>query len=129
MLKARKILKDSEQKTTNMKGETKMGYLNLGSLLLGLIAWILPIVNLAKHDKAAHKNWVAFSFASLSACSVSLLFQIVYQNYLVKIEDWSAIMDTSGGLVFVSAVLIVGAIVLNGFTLLKYRRINENVQK
>lgn len=106
-----------------------MSYLNLGSLLLGLIAWILPIVNLVQHDKAAHKNWAVFSTVSLSACSVSLFFQIVYQNHLSKIEDWSAIMDTSGGLVFVSAVLIVGTIVLNVITLLKYRRTNENRQK
>ena len=106
-----------------------MGYLNLGSLLLGLIAWILPIANLAKHNKAEHKNWVAFSTASLIACSISLFFQIVYQDYLAKIEDWSAIMDTSGGLVFVSAVLIVVTIMLNVITLIKYRRINENRQK
>lgn len=116
-------------KTTNLKGEIEMGYLNFGSLLLGLIAWILPIVNLAKHNKAEHKNWVAFSIASFIACSVSLFFQIVYQDYLVKIEDWSAIMDTSGALVLVSAVLIVVTIVLNIIALLKYRRINENMQK
>lgn len=28
------------------------GWLNLGSFMLGLIAWILPIINLAQHNKA-----------------------------------------------------------------------------
>lgn len=106
-----------------------MSYLNLGSLLLGLIAWILPITNLARHNKVEHKNWDIFSTASFIVCSISLFFQIVYQDYLAKTENWSAIMDTSGALVFVSAVLIVVTIVLNIITLLKYRRINENRQK
>jgi cytochrome c oxidase subunit 4 len=99
-----------------------MGYLNLGSLLLGLIAWILPIVSLIKHSKTEHKNWVVFSTVSFAACSLSLFFQIVYQDYLAKIEDWSAIMDTSDELVFVSAVLIAVTIVLNVITLIKYRQ-------
>ena len=103
----------------NLK-EKVMGWLNLGSLVLGLIAWILPVVNLAKHNKADHRNWVAFSVASVSACAISLCMQIFYQNYLVKIEDWSALMDTSSAVALVSTVLVAVTIVLNMITLVIY---------
>jgi cytochrome c oxidase subunit 4 len=47
------------------------GWLNLGSLLLGLVAWVLPVVNLMHHNKADHRNWVVFSVASVGACAIS----------------------------------------------------------
>ena len=96
-----------------------MGYglLNLGSLLFGLIAWILPVINLLKRKINA-----LFSFASISACAVALYMQIIYQNYLARKEDWSAIMDTSGGLVLVSSVLLAITLVLNVIVLLKNKR-------
>ncbi|MCL2016775.1 MAG: hypothetical protein FWG68_11075 [Defluviitaleaceae bacterium] len=56
---------------------------------------------------------------------MAILLQIVYQNYLVRIEDWSAIMDTSWGVVFVSAVLLMGAVSLNALAFLKYRRFSQ----
>jgi cytochrome c oxidase subunit 4 len=102
-----------------------MAWFNVGSLLLGLTAWVLPIVNLAKFNKTKHKNWVVLLFASMSACTISVLFQIVYQKHLVQIEDWSAIMDTIWGVLFVSTVLIVITITLNLITIIKYRKINE----
>jgi len=99
-----------------------MGYglLNLGSLLLGLIAWILPVINLANNNKAEHKNWVVFSISSVSACAIALYMQILYGNHLVKIEDWSALMDTSHGVVLVSAILLVVTIALNAITVSVY---------
>lgn len=99
-----------------------MGYglLNLGSLLLGLIAWILPVINLAKNNKTEHKNWVVYSITSVSACVIALYMQILYNNHLVKIEDWSALMDTSDAVSFVSAILLVVTIVLNAITLAVY---------
>ena len=101
-----------------------MGFFNAASLLLGLIAWILPIVNLAKHNKTEHKKWIVLSFTSYSACAVALFFQNIYQDHLAKIEDFSAIMDTSQGLVVVSGVLVFITIILNAIVLVKYRKIN-----
>jgi len=103
-----------------------MSWFNVGSLLLGLTAWILPTINLAKYKKAEHKNWVTLLFASMGACAVSVLFQIVYQKHLVQIEDWSAIMDTIWGVLFVSTVLITVTIILNLITIIKYHKINRN---
>lgn len=103
------------------------GLLNLGSLVLGLIAWILPAVNLAKHNKANHRNWVVFSVASVSACAISLCMQIFYGNYLVRREDWSALMDTSNAVALVSTILLVVTIVLNAITLVIYHGRNFGV--
>jgi cytochrome c oxidase subunit 4 len=107
-----------------VKGKSKMGcgLLNLGSLLLGLIAWIIPVVNLVKNNNTEQKNRTIFSLSSMSACAISLCLQIFYQNHLVKIEDWSALMDTSNAVALVSSILLVGTIALNAITLFVYRK-------
>ncbi|WP_318241040.1 hypothetical protein [Ureibacillus galli] len=99
-----------------------IGFLNIGSLLLGLIAWILPIINLMRNEKPENKNWVVLSVISLSACAISLSFQIFYNYHLVKIEDWSALMDTTRAVVIATVVLLVFTLILNGLTLIVYRQ-------
>jgi cytochrome c oxidase subunit 4 len=98
-----------------------MGYLNLGSLLLGLIALVLPIINLLKQNKSEHKKWYIFSLSSLCACSVSLLIQIFYTNYLIRIEDWSALMDTNKAVVLASTLIFLVTLILNVITLFVYK--------
>jgi len=95
--------------------------LNLGSLLLGLIAWILPVVNLMRYKKHENRNWVILSILSISACAFSLYFQILYNNHLVNIEDWSALMDTAGAVAFVSSALLIVTVILNTITLYIFR--------
>lgn len=99
-----------------------IGLLNIGSLVFGLIAWILPIVNLAQDGKDNRKNWTVLLAASLSACAVSLIFQIFYNYYLVKIEDWGALKDTTGGVVFVATVLLTVTLALNAITFIVNHR-------
>ena len=94
---------------------------NLTSLLLGLIALIIPIVNIIKHKKSNNKNINTSSILSISACATSLYFQILYNNYLVGIADCTAIMDIIGDLVFVSSVLLCLRIILNVITYILYR--------
>lgn len=79
-----------------------VGWLNLGNLVLGLVAWIPHVVNLMRHNKADRRKWVVFSVASVSACAISLYMQIFYTNHLVKIEAWSALMDTSSAVALVA---------------------------
>ncbi|TYS86245.1 hypothetical protein [Rossellomorea aquimaris] len=98
------------------------GFLNIGSLLLGLIAWILPIASLAKRNKENNNTWVIFSIVSISACVVALIFQILYNDYLVRIEDWSALMDTSKGVVRLSSLLAIVTIGLNVITAIVYNK-------
>ena len=99
------------------RGLDMIGSINLGSLVLGLIAWILPVVNLTRYTK----NWVALSIMSISACAISLFFQIFNIYNRVKIEDWSALMDTMGAKVFIAAFLLIVTIILNVITLIIYR--------
>jgi hypothetical protein len=99
-----------------------IGLFNLGSLILGLIAWILPLINLMSFEKYNHKNWAVFPIASISSCAISLCFQIYYHYHLVKSEDWTALMDTTGATVTASIVLLTVTILLNSITLVVYRR-------
>lgn len=97
------------------------GLFNIGSIVLGLVAWILPTINLIRYNKGGQKNWITFSILSISACSISLWFQIFYNNYLVKIEDLSALLDTTPTLVIVSGVLVFITIGLNIISLALYK--------
>ncbi|MET3728059.1 cytochrome c oxidase subunit 4 [Fictibacillus halophilus] len=95
-----------------------IGLLNVGSLVLGLIAWILPVVNLLRKK---NKSWMMLSTISICACAISLCFQIFYTYHKVLIEDWSALMDTMYATASVSAALLIVTIVLNVVTLIVYR--------
>jgi cytochrome c oxidase subunit 4 len=96
------------------------GLLNLGSLILGLIAWILPVINLLQYKKNPHRNLITSSVISNGACSVSLCFQIFYNYHLVKIADWAALMDTIDVVAFAAASLLIVTIILNAITLAVY---------
>ncbi len=56
------------------------GWLNVGSLLPGLISWTLPIINIIIYKSGTQKNWVNLSILSMSACIISLWFQIIYNE-------------------------------------------------
>lgn len=94
--------------------------LNPASLILGLIAWIIPVISIIQHKKHNNNNWGILSIMSMIACATSLFFQIFYVNHLVKIEDWTAIMDTIGAVVFAAGTLLVITIVLNVITIFIY---------
>lgn len=93
------------------------GLLNLGSLVLGLIAWILPVFNLSRRDKAGRRGRAALSAASFVACAAALCMQLFYADHLVRIEDWSALADTSHAAAWVSAVLLAVTVILNAVPL------------
>ncbi|MCG8483035.1 MAG: hypothetical protein MJA31_06970 [Clostridia bacterium] len=96
--------------------------LNLGSIIFGLIACILPIINLMQLNQPNQKKWIIFSVTSLSSCSISLSMQIFYTKYLVSIEDWSALMDTSNAVALAAVILLIVTILLNALTLVYYRQ-------
>lgn len=98
-----------------------IGWLNLGSLMFGAIAWILPVIHISGYDKRLSENRAVLSIVSFSACSISLFFQICGFYVRVKAEDWSALMDTISVVASVPAILLVGTFLLNGVTLYFYR--------
>lgn len=99
-----------------------MGWLNIGSLLLGLIAWILPVIYLMGNKKHEQSNWGILSVLSISACAISISFQMFYNYHLVKIEDWAALMDTTRAVVIATAVLLIFTLLLNGLTFIVYQK-------
>ncbi len=96
-----------------------VGFLMLGSLFLGLIAWILPVVSIIRYKKCNIINGL-ICLISLTACAVSLCFQIIYNYHLVKSEEWSSLLDTSGGSVMASVILLIVTIILNIAVLFTY---------
>jgi hypothetical protein len=98
-------------------------WLNTASLILGLIAWALPVINLIQLNKANRRKWIIFSVTSISACAISLYMQLLYTDYLVKIKDWPALMDTSSGVVSITGLLLKVTIILNFIALyMRYRK-------
>ena len=99
------------------------GLLNFGSLFFGLVAWIIPVVFLIT-KKFSKNNSLVGIFVSLICVIISMLMQMIYTKFLVDINDWSAVMDTQGSLIFASSVLLIVAITLNGLVLRKSIRNN-----
>lgn len=101
-----------------------IGWLNLGSFMLGLIAWILPAINITRYEKRSRNwitNWITLSIVSISACSISLFFQICSFYERVKAEDWGALIDAMSVIASVPAILLIVTIILNAITLYIYR--------
>ncbi|MFA1736142.1 hypothetical protein [Lysinibacillus fusiformis] len=87
--------------------------LNVGSLVLGFIAILLPIAVLSATSKQIQNYRLMISILSLSTCAISISFQLFYNFYLVKIEDWSALMDITRSSVLAVLFLLVSTILLN----------------
>jgi cytochrome c oxidase subunit 4 len=92
--------------------------LHISSLVLGLIAWVLPVVFLSYGKK---KYWAVFPLLSMGACALSLVLQIFEIRATVKIDDWTALMDTIDAIAFAAAVLLAVALILNAAVLFIYR--------
>lgn len=104
-----------------------MSLVPIASLVFGLLAWILPIINLVKIKKNQVKNWYVFSSASLIACSMALYFEVLYNQYLVvERKDLSALMDIVPTYAILSAVLLGITIALNIITIIVYRYSRED---
>jgi hypothetical protein len=103
------------------------GLLNLGSLVLGIIAWLLPIGHLLLSNRQVHNNGIVICMLSFSACAISISFQLFYNDHLVKIEDWAALMDTSGSSGVAVTILLIGTILLNTLTIIVHRIKKRNL--
>lgn len=98
-----------------------IGWINLGSLVFGLIAWILPIINLIRIEKLDQRNLIVCFIISTSSCAISLLIQIYHYYFMVRNEDFSALIDTNGVVAFAASVVFIVTIILNVITLTLYR--------
>ena len=96
-----------------------IGFFNVASLLLGLVAWALPISTIITRRYRA-----AYPSASFGLCSLSLLLQLMQVQNLVRKQDWSALMDTWYAVVFAGIVLLLVNLVAHivAFAIAKLRR-------
>lgn len=90
-----------------------VSFLMIGSLILGLVSWILPALNIIKSKSNYNKNGATYSIISMGSCAIAITFQILYSNHIVKIEDWSTLIDTSNTSTLLSVILLVITIILN----------------
>lgn len=90
--------------------------LNLGSLIFGVISWIIPTTLLIR-GRDAIKTRTKGMFYSFSSASIAIFMQILYTKHLVDISDWSALMVTQGGVVLAVSILLIVLIALNSLML------------
>lgn len=86
--------------------------LNYGSLVLGLLAWIIPALAM-KHPRKDVVQSYRLIIVSFSACVASLCLQLFEINHRVQIQEWTTIMDTIGTLKWVAVILAVITLILN----------------
>lgn len=97
-------------------------FLCLGSLIFGLIAWILPAVHFTHQHITDGRKVPVFPFISMGACALSLCLLIVFCNGLLGGEDWPGFKDISRVMSSISALLVSGTLILNVTALLFYYR-------
>ncbi|NBK96759.1 MAG: hypothetical protein EOM50_01840 [Erysipelotrichia bacterium] len=93
------------------------GILNVGSILLGLISWIIPLWCNFKGNNYKRNLWLMM--LSFTFCMISLLLQIWYISYQVTINDWSSLIDTNYVFFVGGIIVIVINLFCNGILLKK----------
>ena len=81
--------------------------LNLGSVILGLLAWVLPWMPVKGKILSAIRRRGLHQWVSFTCCALALWLQLCYQWHLADIGDWSALGDTAGAVMKVSAFLVL----------------------
>lgn len=85
------------------------GFFNIGSLLLGIVAWITAACAIGISNKKSN----VLSTISFSACLSALFLQLLEINHRIEINDHTAIMDTIEFVAHVSLILVLITILLN----------------
>ncbi|MBQ8358342.1 MAG: hypothetical protein IJX37_00305 [Oscillospiraceae bacterium] len=89
------------------------GVLNILSVLLGLVSLGFGVNSFDK------KGSLTFCTVSLGCCGGAVLAQLLELSRLAKSNDWAAIQDTVGARAGAAAVLLIAALGLNVFALLR----------
>ena len=90
--------------------------LNIASLISGACAWIFAALAISTHQSfISHRN----TFASISLCAISLIFQLFEINRLVLLSDYAAIEDTIRAVLIASVALVSITVILNLIAVIK----------
>lgn len=92
------------------------------SALLGFMAWILPVINIMLIRRKKSWNWGTLAVLSLGSCATSIWLLNYYTYHKVNIEDWAAVLDTTQAIMQVTAVLLIGTLILNLVTYIVTRK-------
>jgi len=87
--------------------------LNTGSIILGLVAWVLAIIAM-KQSRRSH----GLSVFSFSACAVSLVLRLFEVSNRIALHDYAAIEDTITAEIIAAIILVTVTIVLNAAALI-----------
>ncbi|MEA5083001.1 MAG: hypothetical protein VB018_02480 [Lachnospiraceae bacterium] len=99
-------------------------FLNLGSLILGIISWIPPSIAIKQYSNENSEKHRKFCIISFSSCLASMYLQFFEINRLVQIQDWASLMDITGTLRWIAVMLAVITILLNIAVYLLYKEKN-----
>ncbi len=84
-------------------------FCNIGSVIIGLLAWIIPCVGINLKKAKPH----LLSVVSFSCCGIALLLQMIEIRHRTMTGDFSALMDTVPAIVGAAGVLLAVTIVIN----------------
>lgn len=93
---------------------------NIGSLLLGLAAWILSALGIRMKSQSRLLETVGFG-----CCCAALVFQLCEIDRRTDISDYAAIEDTIEGVICCALVLMVVTVGLNLVSALRHREKTE----
>ena len=91
--------------------------LNIISLVLGISAWGVAAITIAK-PICSHKSTIL----SFALCAFSLVFQMFEISRRVRLGDYAAIEDTIRAVIIASIALVVVTIILNIVALVKSKK-------
>ena len=83
------------------------GWLNLGSVALGLAGWIAPWLAFAGRGRSGPGRRGLWHIVSLACCALALWFQLCYQRHLVVVQ-------VSGFLLLTTLLDNLAALALSG---------------
>ena len=86
---------------------------NLVSVILGVLAIVIPFIGLKLFKKSSLGKQVIFFTVSFTLCNLSVVMQILEFKRKTEIGDYAAILDTAGATATVSIVLMIIIAVAN----------------
>lgn len=89
--------------------------MNLASFILGLVSWIIPAVAIARRKNVPLGP-------GMVCCAVALLLQLMEVRNRVNLNDWAALMDTIGAVVFAALVMLGICLILHAVAFFRSRK-------
>ncbi len=86
-------------------------FLNLSSIILGVVGVLIPIVIIKR--KKLSLNSLYLTWVSFTASTLSIVLQVFEVRHRVAIGDVSAVMDTINAIAMVSVLLLICTSVVN----------------